>query len=212
MGSARSPRTSRAGLRAVAVAAVVLGLGAVVAPARADDGAMTTPTDGRVTGIVGGHCSTPGDGHGGVDISAPTGSTVRAAAAGTVSIAGTAVGSETYGTFIRLEHAGEYRTVYAHLSALAVAQRESVAKGQVIGYVGSTGKSSGPHLHFEVRLRNVRQAGINASFPCGTSVAQCTPIAWSFPGLSVDAGPPTASAYRAAAAAPEPPLSAPAAP
>lgn len=162
---------------------MVLGLTLSLAPAQAATGAMVVPTTGRVTGIVGAYCSS-GLPHGGIDIAAATGTPVRAADGGVVSIAGTRADSASYGVFVRLHHGTRYRTLYAHLSSVAVKPGQTVAEGQVIGYVGSTGRSSGPHLHFEVRLDNVRQKGINASFPCRATVEAGTPIQWSFPSLA----------------------------
>ena len=73
---------------------------------------------------------------------------VKAAAAGTVTAAGLNGG---YGRFISIDHGSGMSTAYGHMSALAVTVGQQVSRGQVIGYVGSSGYSTGPHLHFEVR-------------------------------------------------------------
>lgn len=87
--------------------------------------------------------------HHGIDLSAPTGTPVYATADGTVSMA-RYYGS--YGNYVQIEHGGEMQTRYAHLSSYVVGDGARVAKGQLIGYVGSTGRSTGPHLHYEVRM------------------------------------------------------------
>ncbi|WP_347302287.1 M23 family metallopeptidase [Croceibacterium sp. TMG7-5b_MA50] len=87
--------------------------------------------------------------HNGVDLAAPTGTPVYAPADGLVSRAD-AWGS--YGNYIALEHGGDLQTRFGHLSGFAVTAGERVTKGQLIGYVGSTGRSTGPHLHYEVRV------------------------------------------------------------
>lgn len=89
--------------------------------------------------------------HAGVDIGAPYGTPVVAAAAGLVAHAGPA---GKYGLAVFIEHGGGMESIYAHLSGLAVRRGQVVQAGDVIGYVGSTGKSTGPHLHFEVRLHH----------------------------------------------------------
>ena len=86
--------------------------------------------------------------HGGIDIAAPSGTPVRAARGGIVTRAGW-VGA--YGYLIVLDHGGGWETRYAHLSRIDVRLGERVAQGAVVGLVGSTGASTGPHLHFEVR-------------------------------------------------------------
>lgn len=86
--------------------------------------------------------------HAGLDLGAPTGTPIRAAAAGTVIAAG---GMGGYGNTVDLRHADGTVTRYAHQSRLLVGVGQTVAAGQVIGLVGSTGVSTGPHLHFEVR-------------------------------------------------------------
>lgn len=90
--------------------------------------------------------------HTGVDLAAPTGTPVYATADG---IVGRADRFSSYGLFISIDHGAELETRYAHLSRLAVAAGDRVEKGEVIGYVGSTGRSTGPHLHYEVRVDGV---------------------------------------------------------
>ncbi len=93
--------------------------------------------------------------HTGTDFAAPTGTPIYAAGDGTVVSAGRNGG---YGNYIRIRHNGTYQTAYAHLSRYAKKTRKGarVKQGQIIGYVGSTGRSTGPHLHYEV-LKNGRQ-------------------------------------------------------
>jgi peptidoglycan hydrolase-like protein with peptidoglycan-binding domain len=87
--------------------------------------------------------------HDGVDFPEPAGTAVGAAGRGTVAFAGWNSGG--YGNLIVIQHRLGYQTWYAHLSAFAVSQGASVAGGVVIGRVGTTGRSTGPHLHFELR-------------------------------------------------------------
>ena len=86
--------------------------------------------------------------HTGIDIGAPSGTRIFAAEWGIVRTAG---GLSAYGLTVMVDHGGGLWTLYAHMSKLAVKVGETVARGQIIGYVGSTGWSTGPHLHFEVR-------------------------------------------------------------
>lgn len=90
--------------------------------------------------------------HKGVDLAAPTGTPIYATADG---IVGRADWFSSYGLFVRIEHGADLETRYAHMSKLAVAAGERVKKGDIIGYVGSTGRSTGPHLHYEVRIDGV---------------------------------------------------------
>lgn len=87
--------------------------------------------------------------HRGMDIGAPAGTSVLAAEAGKVMTAGW---NNSYGYYITINHGGGYVTLYAHNSKLLVKAGDSVTRGQVIAKVGSTGNSTGPHIHFEVRL------------------------------------------------------------
>ncbi len=87
--------------------------------------------------------------HTGIDIGVGYGTPIHAADSGTVIYATWMSG---YGNVIIIDHGNGISTLYAHQSSLAVGMGARVARGQVIGYVGSTGFSTGPHLHFEVRL------------------------------------------------------------
>jgi len=88
-----------------------------------------------------------GEGHGGVDIAIPTGSYIRASGAGMVAEQGS---DPVYGLYMILDHNGGYRTLYAHASLILVDSGDTVRRGEVIGLTGSTGRSSAPHLHFEI--------------------------------------------------------------
>lgn len=87
--------------------------------------------------------------HSGIDFRAPTGTPVKAIAAGRVVQAGSAGG---YGRMVEIDHGHGLTTRYAHLSAIEVSEGATVDKGEVIGAVGSTGRSTGAHLHYEVRI------------------------------------------------------------
>jgi len=87
--------------------------------------------------------------HKGVDLAAPIGTPIHAAADGMVERADWFSG---YGLYVAIEHGGEIETRYGHMSRLNVAAGQMVHKGDIIGYVGTTGRSTGPHLHYEVRV------------------------------------------------------------
>ena len=86
--------------------------------------------------------------HDGVDVNSAYGTAIWSAAGGTVVTAGWYGG---YGNCVMVNHGNGYTTLYGHMSSIAVSSGQSVSQGQVLGYVGSTGNSTGPHLHFEVR-------------------------------------------------------------
>lgn len=86
--------------------------------------------------------------HAGVDLAAPIGTPVLATQNGVVRVASNVGG---YGLLVNLDHGGGLETRYGHLSKLRVVPGQRVRKGEVVGYVGSTGRSTGPHLHYEVR-------------------------------------------------------------
>lgn len=99
--------------------------------------------------------------HSGIDFAAATGSPIYAVTAGTTSFAGWHGG---HGNFVRLEHGGGFATGYAHMSRIAVGPGMSVSAGQVIGYVGSTGLSTGPHLHYELYRNDTKVNPFEVAF------------------------------------------------
>ncbi|HET9243189.1 MAG TPA: peptidoglycan DD-metalloendopeptidase family protein [Gaiella sp.] len=109
-------------------------------------GALGWPVSGPV---VSGFGMRWGRMHEGIDITCPTGTPVRAAGAGTVIWAGWRGG---YGNLVVVDHGGGLSTAYAHNSSFASSVGQPVARGELIAYAGSTGNSSGPHVHFEVRV------------------------------------------------------------
>ena len=90
-------------------------------------------------------------GYNAVDLAAPTGTPILAAAAGKVIISKGSGWNGGYGTYIVIKHANGTQTLYSHNSKNIVFSGQEVVQGQVIGYVGSTGRSTGPHVHFEIR-------------------------------------------------------------
>ena len=123
--------------------------------------------------------------HAGIDIESPTGTPVRATADGDVAAAAMVAG---YGRQIVLDHGHDVATVYGHLSSIAVMTGQHVLRGQVIGSVGQSGRATGPHLHYEVRIHNVpvnphkylrstyeQVAGLEPSADTGVAAAVATP-------------------------------------
>jgi murein DD-endopeptidase MepM/ murein hydrolase activator NlpD len=110
------------------------------------NGLLAWPVSGPVTSGFGPRW---GRMHEGIDIAVPLGTPVRAAAAGTVIYAGWLGG---YGNLVVVDHGGGLSTAYAHNSSFGSSVGQAVAAGQVVSYSGSTGNSSGPHVHFEVRI------------------------------------------------------------
>lgn len=96
--------------------------------------------------------------HAGVDIYSATGTPIKAAAGGEILQADYMTG---YGYAILIYHGGGVATFYGHMSGFAVKQGQKVKKGQIIGYVGSTGWSTGPHLHFEIRINGAPKNPLN---------------------------------------------------
>jgi murein DD-endopeptidase MepM/ murein hydrolase activator NlpD len=90
--------------------------------------------------------------HKGIDLAGPVGTPVYAPADGVVA---KAEWFSSYGLYIQVEHGGELETRYGHLSRLNVAAGQFVHKGDLIGFIGTTGRSTGPHLHYEVRVAGV---------------------------------------------------------
>lgn len=120
--------------------------GPVPKNARKGSGAFVWPVSGQITQRF-------WSGHRAIDIGSWTGNPVVASDSGYIVYAGW--DRTGYGNLIVIDHGNGYRTYYAHLSRIFVRIGESVARGQRIGLVGNTGNSTGPHLHFEIRYRNV---------------------------------------------------------
>ena len=90
--------------------------------------------------------------HKGIDLAVPTGTPVHAPADGMIA---RAEWFSSYGLYVQIEHGGNLETRYGHMSRLNVAAGQMIHKGDVIGFVGTTGRSTGPHLHYEVRVAGV---------------------------------------------------------
>ncbi len=118
----------------------------------ADDGLPRgMPVIGLITSLFGETAPELRSGpHMGIDIAAPAGTPVVATASGAVALV--AYDDGGYGLYVVIDHAGRYSTLYAHLQRVAVRPGQRVGRGQVIGRVGTSGRSTGPHLHYEVRL------------------------------------------------------------
>jgi len=107
---------------------------------------IVRPVSGVLTSRFG---SRWGSTHTGIDVGAPTGTSIKAAAGGTVIFSGW---KGTLGKLIVISHGNGIQTYYAHCSSLLVSSGQAVSAGQLIAKVGSTGRSTGPHLHFEIRV------------------------------------------------------------
>ena len=126
------------------ITAVGTGTGQEAAPGR-----FQWPCRGRVTSPFGDReLFGEDDFHRGTDIAVPLGTEIHAAANGTVSFAGE---KGTYGNLVQIDHGNGYVTCYAHCSEISVTPGQWVDQGQTIALAGSTGRSTGPHCHFEIR-------------------------------------------------------------
>ena len=115
------------------------------APQQASSSGFIRPVRGRISQYFSGS-------HRGIDIPAPFGTPILAAASGTVISAGW---GGSFGNYVQISHANGYATLYAHMSSIGVSVGDRVSQGQEIGRVGSTGRSTGNHLHFEVTRNGV---------------------------------------------------------
>ena len=113
------------------------------------------PVEGKVTSSFG-ERDDPFNGegafHAGIDISAGFGEPIHATADGVVEFADRTNG---YGREVIIDHGHGVKTVYGHMSGFAITAGDEVRRGQVIGYIGMSGRSTGPHVHYEVRIQNV---------------------------------------------------------
>lgn len=101
--------------------------------------------------IVGGRKSQNLHGHNGIDLAAPVGTPIIASAAGTVIISRTGSWNGGYGNYVVVSHPNGTQTLYAHMLKNLVSAGEKVEQGETIGYIGMTGNTTGPHIHFEIR-------------------------------------------------------------
>ncbi len=134
----------------------------VQAPARIP-GAAANPTEALrgaggpvypgyyIRPIEGGRKSQGLHGYNGVDLAAPVGTPIHASAAGTVIVARSGGYNGGYGSYVVISHPNGTQTLYAHMSQVIAVQGQAVSQGDTIGLLGSTGKSTGPHVHFEIR-------------------------------------------------------------
>jgi murein DD-endopeptidase MepM/ murein hydrolase activator NlpD len=146
----------------------------VIAPSRSTQVSLAAlrvrrPVQGRITSDFGARRSFWGKRfHSGIDLSSRRGTPVRAPSAGTVAFAGWRNG---YGKTIVVDHGNRLQTLYAHLSKVSVRRGQSVRPGTSLGLTGSTGRASGPHLHYEI-LANGRPVDPALSAPPGRSSAR----------------------------------------
>ena len=107
--------------------------------------------------------------HKGVDFAARTGTPIIAAGSGVIMKSGW-LGS--YGRYVKIRHNSTYSTAYAHMSRIAngITPGARVAQGEVIGYVGSSGRSTGPHLHYEIIVNNRKVNPMTVSLPTGEKI------------------------------------------
>lgn len=106
--------------------------------------------------------------HKGIDFAAPTGTPIYAAGDGTIVHAGR---FSSYGNYVKIRHRSDLQTAYAHMSRIAVKNGARVKQGDVIGYVGTTGRSTGPHLHYEVLVNNQHANPRSVNLPVGQVLA-----------------------------------------
>jgi murein DD-endopeptidase MepM/ murein hydrolase activator NlpD len=142
--------------------------------------------------------------HKGVDFGAPTGTPIQAAGDGVIEMKGWFGG---YGNYVRIRHNGEYATAYAHLSRFApgVGEGTRVRQGQIIGYVGSTGRSTGPHLHYEVLRRGSQVNPMGVKFPTGRKLEGVDLLQFKHARVEIDRWLVTAqTTVRVATKPPEP--------
>jgi murein DD-endopeptidase MepM/ murein hydrolase activator NlpD len=145
VAEARAAASAAASAAARSVGGAPGAAGAASSDRSVGGGGCIWPTAGSVTSEFG---SRWGRLHAGIDIAAPTGTPIYAAQAGTVIFSGVQSG---YGNVVIISHEGGLSTLYGHQSRVAASNGQAVSQGDNIGFVGSTGRSTGPHLHFETR-------------------------------------------------------------
>lgn len=152
--------SQQAKIRAQLAKAAAGGVGALPAqPIKGGGGPWVFPVSGPITGNFGEQ--RPGHIHAGIDIAVPVGTPIRAVANGRVAITQPTAASGGYGNYTCIQHTASLSSCYAHQASFATSVGASVKQGQVIGYVGMTGHTFGPHLHFEARINGVPTQPLN---------------------------------------------------
>jgi LysM repeat protein len=149
-GSSSSSSSSSSKKSSTPLIASEIG-GTHAAPMAAASGATGDTTGYYMRPLKGGIKTQGIHGYNAVDIGTPVGTTIYAAASGDVIVSKDSGWNGGYGNYVVISHPNGTQTLYAHLSSTIVVAGQHVVQGQVIGYSGSTGESTGPHLHFEVR-------------------------------------------------------------
>ena len=150
--------TTKARSTSVSSSTGIYATGANTSTAKVELGiSIIRPTSGVLTSRFGYRW---GRGHKGIDIGASKGTPIKAAASGTVTLSQYGYNGG-YGNYVIISHGNGVQTVYAHCNALKVSTGQKVSQGQLIATVGSTGDSTGNHLHFEVRVNGVAQNPLN---------------------------------------------------
>ncbi|MEX0932340.1 MAG: M23 family metallopeptidase [Parcubacteria group bacterium] len=130
---------------------VTSSVAASSSPRPSSSGSVTVESGYYIRPITGGKKSQGIHGYNAVDIAAPVGTTIRASAGGTVMVAKGSGYNGGYGLYVVIKHTNGTQTLYGHMSRVDVVSGQKVNQGQTIGAVGNTGRSTGPHIHFEVR-------------------------------------------------------------
>jgi uncharacterized protein YraI len=172
------------GILTRALTTAVLVVGGVVLAEAANAQQFVYPISGPLTSTF--YSSRSYGYHRALDIAGANRGSVGAARAGRVSYRGYNGG---YGNLVIVDHGSGYTTYYAHMSSFAVSNGQSVSRGQTLGYEGSTGNSTGPHVHFEIRRYGSKQY-MPGSY--GNRVTKGAGISHTYPGLSGSA-PPSSS-------------------
>jgi murein DD-endopeptidase MepM/ murein hydrolase activator NlpD len=157
------------------------GLGGLLIGSDADFVPTLWPVTGRITSSFGERedpmlGNGEGEFHAGIDIAGDLGEPIHATADGVVVSAGMVNG---YGRMVKIDHGHGVQTWYGHMSGFAVTADQTVVRGEVIGYIGHSGRSTGNHVHYEVRIRSI---AVNPHRFLRTTLAELT---------SAQTGPPT---------------------
>ena len=123
--------------------------------------------------------------HRGLDFAAPTGTPIMAAGSGIVESSGW---NGSYGKYIRIRHNSTYKTAYAHMSKIkrGITPGQRVNQGEIIGYIGSTGRSTGPHLHYEILVNGRKVNPLTVRLPAGKSIPEIERKPFEFSMVTIE--------------------------